>query len=77
MALVILTPLIGGAIHCTLVLLTLTHCYKREMSGGYIKLIYWSDLSGSRKSRVSDTDYRRLDYIYISASKVQLDTSTI
>ena len=70
MALVTLTPLIGGAIHCSLVLLTLAHCYKRETSGDYIKLVYWSYLRGSRKSRVSDTDYRRLDYIYISISKV-------
>ena len=70
MALVILTPLIGEAVHCSLVLLTLTHCYKRETSGDYIKLVHWSDLSGSRKSRVSDMDHRRLDYIYISTSKV-------
>ena len=77
MALAILTPLIGGAIHCSLVLLTLTHCYKREKSGDYIKLVYWSYLSGSKKSRVSDTDHRRLDYIYISTSKVQLYASTI
>ena len=77
MALVTLTPLIGGAIHCSLVLLTLTHCYNREKSDHYIKLVYWSYLSSSRKSRVSDTYHRRLDYIYISTSKVQLDTSTI
>ena len=77
MALVILTPLIGGAIHCSLVLLTLMHCYKEEKSGDYIKLINWSDLSHSRKSRFSDTYHRRLDYIYISTSKVQFDTSTI
>ena len=77
MALATLTPLIEGAIHCSLVLLILTHCYKREKSGDYIKLVYWLNLSRSRKSRVSDMDHRRLDYIYISTSKVQLDTSTI